>query len=147
MLIQDKPKQVLVFNRALNMPSGKLAAQLSHASLGCVLQLFDKISFVDSSIESTDITTGVQYSSFFKKESAEYKWINEEFTKIVCYVKSEEALLKLYENAQAAGLNSVLIKDAGHTFFDKPTYTCVGIGPAFSSELEPVTGKLQLYKD
>ena len=137
MLIHDKPKQVLVFNRSLNMPAGKLAAQLSHASLGCVLKLF-KCSVQGTVYEmSTDMHVG----------SAEYEWITQEFTKIVCYVKSEEALLKLYENAQAAGLNSVLIKDAGHTFFDKPTYTCVGIGPAFSSELEPVTGKLQLYKD
>ena len=137
MLIQDKPKQVLVFNRSLNMPAGKLAAQLSHASLGCVLKLFMQSEYPDR----------IVYGTCLMKDSAEYQWITKEFTKIVCYVKSEEALLKLYENAQAAGLNSVLIKDAGHTFFDKPTYTCVGIGPAFSSELSPVTGKLQLYKD
>lgn len=143
----DKPKQVLVFNRSLNMPSGKLAAQLSHASLGCVLQLFEKTPCALWQQNQQEFTIGIKYFANFEKESAEYHWINEEFTKIVCYVKSEEALLKLYKNAQAAGLNSVLIKDAGHTFFDKPTYTCVGIGPAFSSELLPVTGKLQLYKD
>lgn len=135
--MRGKPKQVLIFNRALNMPAGKLAAQLSHASLGCVLKLFKQSEYPDR----------IEYGACLMKDSAEYQWITKEFTKIVCYVKSEEALLKLYENAQAAGLNSVLIKDAGHTFFDKPTYTCVGIGPAFSSELSPVTGKLQLYKD
>lgn len=85
--------------------------------------------------------------SVFKENSPELLWLDEKFTKIVCYVKSEESLLKVYENAQKAGLNSILIKDAGDTFFDKPTYTCVGIGPAFDEDLKPVTGKLQLYKD
>ena len=137
MLIHDKPKQILVFNRSLNMPAGKLAAQLSHASLGCVLKLFEK---------------NTAYSIFsmkadFHTSSPEYEWLENEFTKIVCYVKSEEALLKVHANAEAAGLNTVLIKDAGHTFFDKPTYTCVGIGPAFDEDLKPVTGKLQLFKD
>ncbi len=42
MIDKGKPKQILIFNRSLNMPAGKLAAQLSHASLGCVLQLFEK---------------------------------------------------------------------------------------------------------
>ena len=134
---KGKPKQVLIFNRALNMPAGKLVAQLSHASLGCVLKLFNKA------------TSGTAYSlsACFHISSPEYEWLENEFTKIVCYVKSEEALLKVHANAEAAGLNTVLIKDAGHTFFDKPTYTCVGIGPAFDEDLKPVTGKLQLYKD
>ena len=132
-----KPKQVLIFNRSLNMPAGKLAAQLSHASLGCVLKLFKQSEYPDRTI----------YGTCLMKDTAEYQWITQEFTKIVCYVKSEEALLKVHANAEAAGLNTVLIKDAGHTFFDKPTYTCVGIGPAFDEDLKPVTGKLQLYKD
>ena len=119
------------------MPAGKLAAQLSHASLGCVLKLFKCTAHGTVYEMSTDLHVG----------SAEYEWITQEFTKIVCYVKSEDALLKVHANAEAAGLTTVLIKDAGHTFFDKPTYTCVGIGPAFDEVLKPVTGKLQLYKD
>ena len=119
------------------MPAGKLAAQLSHASLGCVLKLFKQSEYPDRTI----------YGTCLMKDTAEYQWITQEFTKIVCYVKSEEALLKVHAKAEAAGLNTVLIKDAGHTFFDKPTYTCVGIGPAFDEDLKPVTGKLQLFKD
>lgn len=128
---QTEPKQVIVVNRNLNMPHGKLAAQVAHASLGALFQLGQK--------------TPTSLNIDFDIDSAADLWVNGRFTKIVLYVKSEEALKKVYENAQAKGLPSVLIQDAGFTVFNgKPTYTCVGIGPAFPDEFIGVTDRLRV---
>ena len=125
-----EPKQVIVVNRNLNMPHGKLAAQVAHASLGALFECGKK-SPTELHIDLED-------------GSAVEQWVNKRFTKIVLYVKSEQKLLEVYEKAQAKGLPSVLIKDAGFTVFEKPTHTCVGIGPAFPDDFIGVTDKLRV---
>lgn len=128
---KEEPKQVIVVNRNLNMPQGKLAAQVSHASLGALFQCGVKSN------------TGLVID--YESGSAVERWVNGRFTKIVLYVKSEEKLIEVFEKAQEAGLPSTLITDAGFTVFDgKPTRTCVGIGPVFPDELIGITDKLRV---
>lgn len=114
----------------LNMRKGKMIAQGAHASLkvlldGWVLVLISMIihMFADNAISD---------------------WIFGEFTKICVQTKSEEELLRLYKEAEELGLPCSLIKDAGHTEFDKPTYTCVAIGPAWADKVDPITKDLKL---
>jgi PTH2 family peptidyl-tRNA hydrolase len=65
--------------------------------------------------------------------------------KPVLRVDSEAELLDVYARAQAAGLRAHLVQDLGHTeFHGVPTYTAVGIGPAPSYLIDPVTGALKL---
>jgi len=128
---QSMPKQVIVVNRNLNMPSGKLAAQVSHASLGALLQCGIK----DDDKVYIDLSTETAYSL----------WLNGSFTKIVLYVKSNEKLLEIYKKCQDKKLPSVLITDAGHTQFNGiATNTCVGIGPVFPEDLIGITDKLRV---
>jgi peptidyl-tRNA hydrolase len=127
-----KTKQVIVVNRALNMPPGKLAAQVAHASMGALLSTttrnIDTI-FIDLSIGS-----------------AREDWLDGIFTKIVVYVKSEAKLIDIYQKAKERKLPCFLVEDCGATFFDKPTITCVGIGPAWNDEFIGITDKLQLLE-
>ena len=123
-------KQIIVVNRNLNMPQGKLAAQVSHASLGALFKCGLK----------TDVLLQID----LRNGDAVQEWLNGSFTKIVLYVKSDEKLVSVFEKAQEAGLPSVLITDAGHTVFDKPTRTCVGIGPVFPDQLKGITDKLRV---
>lgn len=132
-------KQVIVARKDLKMPAGKLSAQVSHASLGCILNK------KNSSYKELDNGTSVK----FNFNDDEYEWLTEtklsKFTKIVLKVNSEKELLDVYNKAKEKDLNSCLIKDAGNTFFDEPTYTCVGIGPVKDYELNDITGNLKLY--
>jgi len=128
----EEPKQIIVVRKDLKMTPGKLSAQVSHASLGALFQ---------SRTNDTDFI----YIDL-EKDSAIEKWLNERFTKVVVYVKSEQALINVYEKAKAKGLNCVLIKDSGFTEFDEPTLTCVGIGPHFPSDFDGVTNKLRLLQ-
>jgi len=72
-------------------------------------------------------------------------WLDGIFTKITVSVDSELALLDLYEKALAAKIPCALIQDAGKTEFGGvPTHTAIAIGPAWSDEIDPLTGHLPL---
>ena len=135
-------KQVIVIRKDLNMSPGKLAAQVCHASMGAVF----KNSFIDKKwlegpagpeqlIKCIPLTPEIE------------EWFNYRFTKVCLGCKGEVQLLRYAKEAEEAGLTFSLIKDAGLTEFDGvPTYTCLGIGPHESDEINKITGKLQLYK-
>lgn len=127
-----KVKQYIIARKDLDMPAGKLAAQAGHASLGAVLSIADK---------SKD-----GFSIDYEKYPAVKEWLEGSFAKVCLAVNSEEELKKCYEIAKAHNLPYANIIDNGTTVFNgTPTYTCVGIGPAYSSEIEPLFKHLKLY--
>lgn len=114
-------KQVIVMRKDLNMRKGKMVAQGCHASSMAVLEC-----------KNSD------------NETLE-KWICTGMTKVCVYVESEEELLSINKKAMSAGLKPFLITDAGRTEFKGvPTTTCLAIGPAKSSSIDPVTKELKL---
>jgi PTH2 family peptidyl-tRNA hydrolase len=124
-------KQVIVVNRNLNMPQGKLAAQCAHASLAALFKCGTK----------DELALHIE----LEQSTAVEQWLNGSFTKIVLYVKSQEKLLSVFEKAKDAGLPCALITDAGYTVFDGvPTHTCVGIGPVYPKQLIGITDKLRV---
>jgi len=140
-----RTKQVIVVNKSLNMPPGKLSAQVAHASMGALL---------DKSVGFTDEDCGVGRFIKFENDvrtdefnkNAIGDWLDGIFTKIVVYVKSEEKLINIYKKAKEKGLPCCLIEDSGLTFFDKPTITCVGIGPCWNEDFVGLTDKLRLLE-
>lgn len=112
------------------MPQGKLCAQVAHASLAA---LFNRGYIHD----------GTQ-SFHMKLTNASLIWLQDDFTKVVVYVKSEHDLKKYYELAHEAGLPCSLIKDAGRTVFSEPTYTTCAIGPGFVDDVDAISGGLPL---
>ena len=148
---QVEPKQVIVARKDINMSPGKLAAQVSHASLGVIT---DMLEWQDSE----PVRVPVEGSQFDRKIVFRYgdicivkdgaidKWLSTRFTKVVLEVNSEMELLAIYEEADKAGLPCKLILDSGFTEFNNvPTYTCVAIGPDFPDAINKITGKLKLY--
>jgi PTH2 family peptidyl-tRNA hydrolase len=127
-VIMDKIKQVIVVRSDLKMPKGKLAAQVAHASLATIL----KNKSMDEDNLIIPLTPDL------------YGWITETFFKVVLKVNSEQELLVVALKAKLKNLPVARIVDAGHTFFDEPTLTCIGIGPAKSSIIDEVTGDLKL---
>jgi PTH2 family peptidyl-tRNA hydrolase len=110
-------KQVIVVNEALNLPPGKMAAQVAHAAIG----------------------------AFLRAPSAQQiAWLNAGMPKIVLRCPSEEALQALLTQAEEAGLPVMLIRDAGRTVVRAGTSTCVGIGPDTPEKIDTITGKLSL---
>lgn len=127
----SQTKQVILMREDLNLSSGKMMAQASHASLSAILN-------------KNTTPNGQQINIDISDEESE--WFNERFTKIVLGVKSEEELLKYYNLAKEKGLNvSRPIVDAGFTELKKPTLTCIAIGPNYRESIDEITKKLRVF--
>lgn len=101
-------KQVIVVRSDLSMGRGKTAAQVAHASLGA-----------------------------FKKVGGEVaaEWEKAGGKKVV--LKADlDRLRELRQEADASGLPSYMVKDAGLTQLEPGTITALGIGPAEDKKLK-----------
>lgn len=148
-------KQVIVFRKDLlkgpnAIRKGKFGAQVAHASLGSLLQLFNKIEYhpadlINGTLTTNNTQTFYRYCVDFSNNSMLNDWLNSKFTKVVVSVDSEEELLKLNKALDKTWIPHALITDAGLTeFHGVPTNTCLGIGPCISEEIDKFTGNLPL---
>lgn len=129
-------KQVIVVRKDLNMRKGKIAAQVAHASMKVILDLF---------WEEPQLKSTMKMYKIFDMESPEYKWLKDKFTKICVSVDSEQELIDIYEKAKGKGMLCSLIEDSGATEFKGvPTKTCCAIGPDESHKIDMITGHLKL---
>jgi PTH2 family peptidyl-tRNA hydrolase len=110
-------KQVILVRVDLKMDKGKLGAQCGHACVDAVLN--SKKSQVDA-------------------------WKDDGAKKVVLKVQTVAELIKYKKLADKQGLVTALIKDAGKTFFKKPTITCLAIGPDDEDLIDAVTGELKM---
>ncbi len=109
-------KQVILVRQDLKMSRGKMAAQVSHASVECLLKSHKDI------IE---------------------EWHKQGMKKIVLKVKDSEELNKYKKLAEDSNLTTCMIKDAGHTELKPGTITCSGIGPDDEKKIDRITGHLE----
>jgi peptidyl-tRNA hydrolase, PTH2 family len=124
-------KQVILVRTDLNMRKGKLAAQVSHASMKV---FFDRGRRVFQPPLEPDLLVVP-----LTVDMAE--WVYGTFTKIVLGVESEEVLLRAHRLALDHDLPTALVMDIGATeFHGVATYTAVAIGPAKTEDIDPITG-------
>ena len=126
----DKVKQVIVMRKDLNMSKGKMVVQGAHAS----------IAFLTNKMK--DNLSNPEALWWVNLSQAEKEWVYGTFFKVCVGVDSEKELLDIGYNAVMLGLSVKYIEET--TGFDKPTVTCLAIGPDYSSEIDPVTKHLKL---
>ena len=121
-------KQVIVMRHDLKMRRGKQIAQGAHASMSFLCQ------------RMTD-TGKVAIDDFDEPARA---WLSGAFAKVCCRVDSEDELMRVFECATEAGLETHLITDSGKTeFHGVPTRTCLAIGPDLATKIDAITGELR----
>jgi peptidyl-tRNA hydrolase, PTH2 family len=123
-------KQVIVMRKDLGMRKGKMIAQGAHASMAVLLERGDmhddEFRIVLTPAMHTWVVTG-------------------RFTKVCVSVDSEAALEAIVAKAREAGVPCAMIVDAGKTeFHGVPTKTCCAVGPAWTDEVDAITGELPL---
>lgn len=133
-------KQVLVIRKDLPMPAGKKVGQGAHGAVN----VFAK----EHGAYVVQVDTGHELRVPLDRDAK--AWFDSNYRKIVVGIKSERALLALYEDARAAGLRCHLVRDDGLTVFngDKP-YTALALGPHEDGVLDKLTKpyRLQLLVD
>ena len=111
-------KQAIVARTDIGMGTGKLAAQVAHASLS---------AYEDAGT------------------SAQNDWKSGGQKKIVLKGSGEKQLQRLADEARREALPYALVRDAGHTELEPGTATTMAVGPATDEEIDAVTGELSLY--
>lgn len=137
----DKVQEVIVMRKELRTRRGKEVAQGSHAA---------QAPFSDRVVGREDYVDdrGIEMARLVMEvPRVMADWLLEgAFTKVVVQTKTEEEFYAVRDAAEAAGLPFRIITDRGHTeFHGIPTDTCMSVGPAWKSDLDPVTGHLPLY--
>ncbi len=113
-------KLVVVVREDLDLARGKLAVQVAHASVTAALE------------------AKVRAPKWFSA------WLREGQKKVVVRVSGLDELTVLRKRAIELKLPNALIEDAGLTVLPPGTTTCLAVGPAPSSLVDHVTGKLKL---
>jgi len=119
----EEYKQVVIVRSDLRMSRGKLAVQVAHACVSCVLEIVEK---------------GGVWREWLNE------WVRSGQKKVVVKVDSEKELEERYKRALVLGIPASYIVDAGRTELEPGTPTCVGLGPAPSNIIDRVTGDLKL---
>ena len=156
----SNPKQILIWRNDLRsstghkVRTGKIAAQLAHASMAAILNLGNVVreySDLDGQLTNIKLTIPLYEQNFIFNGKPDIdhqvliEWIEDLFTKVCVYVNSEQELLDIIQKAKNAGLINSLITDAGLTEFNNvPTITCGCVGPAYPEQLQDITGHLHL---
>jgi peptidyl-tRNA hydrolase, PTH2 family len=111
---------VLVLRGELRLTAGKAAVQAAHAAVMLV------------------------ESAPARAEPLLDAWRSQGQKKIALEVRSLDELEALERAARARHIPTVLVRDAGLTEVPPGTITCLGLGPAPSTEIDPITGALAL---
>jgi len=145
-MVKKEAKQIILCRKDLGMSRGKMSAQVAHASLACILNEAKRSESIERIAGEKNGITIKELKLKFSETSSMNSWINGKFIKIVLVVDNEKELLEIYNKAKEKNLNVSLITDAGLTEFDKPTKTCVGIGPYFSDKFKGLTDHLKIFR-
>jgi len=110
-------KQVIIVRADLQLPKGKLAAQVAHAAVEAAWRS-DKSTFKN--------------------------WRESGMKKIALKVGDLKELYSIEQLAKNAGLVTAIITDAGKTVVEPGTVTCCAIGPDDENKIDAITSKLKM---
>ncbi len=113
-------KMALVLRGELRLSAGKAAVQAAHAAVMLVEQ------------------------ARRRDEEGMAEWLAQGQKKIALVVSTLDEMVDIERRARTRGIGIVWVEDAGFTEVAPGTRTCLGLGPALASELDPITGSLPL---
>ena len=113
-------KMVLILRGELRLTAGKAAVQAAHAAV--------LLARRGEGHSANDLEA----------------WFQQGQKKVALEVDTLDQMEEIQRKARASGIPTVWIEDAGLTEVPAGTRTCLGLGPAPSNVLDPITGDLAL---
>ena len=150
-------RQLIIARKDLNMSAGKLAAQVSNASMAFLTAPLRDTK--DNKNKIKRIENG-EYVFEIKIDAETYNdWICGIFTKTICEARNKNQLLKAKKMAEELGMEEgkdfFLIKDNCLTELEPEeidengvgrTLTCIGFRPLPDDVAHEISRKFQLYR-
>lgn len=149
-------KQIIIVRKDLGLSSGKLAGQVTHASMAFLTRQIQKKS---NKVYQSDGSDYYYVSNLVFDKDLFEEWINGIFTKIVLEAKNKNQLLKAKTIAEELGMKEdedfFLIKDCCLTELEPEevdengvgrTLTCIGFKPMEAEVIDQIGKKFQMYK-
>lgn len=149
-------KQIIIVRKDLEMSRGKMAAQVSHASMAFLTSQMRRCYQLQGNYNE-HLEDDEQYKkngyAVFVTEECYKEWISGSFTKIVLGAKNRHQLLRAKLMAEELGMKEgedfFLIKDNCLTELepedDGRTLTCIGFTPMDSEVIDAISRKYQLF--
>jgi len=113
-------KMVLILRGELRLSAGKAAVQAAHAAV-MLVELARR-----------------------REEEGLVPWLAQGQKKVALSVSTLAEMVEIEHRARARGIAVAWVEDDGFTEVPPGTRTCLGLGPALTSELDPITGTLPL---
>lgn len=150
---EDVMCQYIVVDKKLEMSHGKMAAQVSHASMAFLSHHIQHDMLHDECGELLEENNQYFCDTRFDKDLYD-EWLGGIFTKVILSAKGRNGLNKVVEAAKEHGLvenvDFFCIRDACLTELTPDEtgtcFTCVGFRPMRKSKMKNIVGKLQLYR-
>ena len=152
-------KQIIIARKDLDLSSGKLAAQVSHASMAFLTDMIRQHEVGEVFDNEMNPQNTYRFESFDIEKELYEEWINGIFTKVILRAKNRNHLMKAVEAAEALGLKENedfwLIKDCCLTELEPEeidengvgrTLTCIGFKPMDAELIDQIGKKYQLYQ-
>ena len=151
-------RQLIIARKDLQMSPGKLAAQVSHASMAFLSNMIRSgTANKTTSVGTEEVDT---YRIQIEMQSDIYEdWLCDIFTKTICEAKNRNQLMKAVTMAEELGLKEgtdfFLIKDNCLTELEPEevgedgigsTLTCIGFRPLPDEIAHQISRKYQLYR-
>lgn len=150
-------RQLIIARKDLQMSPGKLAAQVSHASMAFLAEMIkragksERVPFDDGSNN---------YEILFQMDKETYDdWFGGIYTKTICEAKNRNQLMKAKTMAEGLGLKEgrdfFIIKDRCLTELEPEevdgngdgwTLTAIGFRPLPDDLIQQISRKYQLYR-
>ena len=148
-------RQLIIARKDLQMSPGKLAAQVSHASMAFISRLIRGNANIEL---NKDENIGYRCNFILDRDIYE-QWFCGPFVKTICEAKNRTQLLKAIDLANDLGLQEgldfFLIKDNCLTELEPEeidengigrTLTCIGFRPLPDDIAHQISRKYQLYR-
>ena len=150
-------RQLIIVRKDLNMFAGKLAAQVSHASMAFLTTPLRDAKGDKNGIKRIEIG---EYVFEIKIDAETYNdWVCGIFTKTICEARNRNQLLKAKKMAEELGMEEgkdfFLIKDNCLTELEPEemdedgvgrTLTCIGFRPLPDDVTHEISRKFQLHR-